>query len=778
MATARVSHLAGTAALALAAAVVTTAAAATPVPTAWQLLDDGEPDKLRSATLTYDRLRQVPVRIGSGGHDGPDHTWELVGDDWVRRFIPEPTPWNAAGACAAFDSDRNVVVLFGGSPDSDETWEYDGSAWTPISPATVPSERFKCGMVYDEANGKIVMFGGYSGGFTGLDETWEYDGTDWTLVSTPASPPPRGQPGMVYDAGSQVVLIFGGRHESLPRGDMWEYDGRRQRWRQKTPSPAPAARAGPGMAYDPVRDRTVVFGGLGQFAMLGDTWEWDGRDWTQMTTTNAPSPRIDMKLVYDDARGKMLGHGGGPGDGDYNDTWEYDGADWVEVALSGLPTVRGRFAMAYDPRLDAVVMYGGQTDSPELGLSDTWRFAGGTWELQEGVGEPTAQIDWQLAYDETGSRLVGFSGRSESGPSPADVHEYQGASPNWVSIPTCCPDRRDLLGWTYAPDLGGVLMFGGRRNAFNFLNDTWVLDDLTWTEHNPPSRPEGRDQMGLTYIPTLGKALLYGGTTNGSYSGVRADTWFYDGQNWESLLDPSPPGARLGLDLIYDSARDVVVLYGDGPALEGVTWEFDGSQWTARTTPFQPDSDRCWSQMAYDSVREVVILFGGRKCSTNIYFNDTWVYGPDPDGDGIVGGLDNCRDTPNQDQANGDGDVAGDACDCAALDPGSFAPPVEVANLTADGKTSTTISWDDQAPLVGSGVVYDLVTGTLQDLRSTGDFSAAQCLAAGLTGPNYTDTRTPSVSDGFHYVARSRNACGDGTYGANRAGLDAASPCP
>jgi len=232
------------------------------------------------------------------------------------------------------------------------------------------------------------------------------------------------------------------------------------------------------------------------------------------------------------------------------------------------------------------------------------------------------------------------------------------------------------------------------------------------------------------------------------------------------------------LRLEYDRARDRTVLFGNGPVLEGLTWEFDGSSWTARTTPFQPDADRCWFGMAYDSKREVVMLFGGSKCDSQIYFNDLWAYGPDPDGDGIVGGLDNCRQTVNPDQANADGDPAGDACDCASLDPGSFAPPVEVTGLHADGSGSTSVSWDDQAPLVGSDVTYDLVTGSIQDLRSAGDFSAASCLADGLAAPSYSDGRSPVLGDGFYYVARSTNACGLGTYGPGRAGLDASGPCP
>ena len=82
----------------------------------------------------------------------------------------------------------------------------------------------------------------------------------------------------------------------------------------------------------------------------------------------------------------------------------------------------------------------------------------------------------------------------------------------------------------------------------------------------------------LAYITASRTVVLYGGTTNSGGSGAIGDTWIYDGVDWQRLFETSAPGLRHGVDLVYDSARDVVVLYGGGPPLEGVTWEFDGSQ--------------------------------------------------------------------------------------------------------------------------------------------------------------------------------------------------------
>jgi hypothetical protein len=207
-----------------------------------------------------------------------------------------------------------------------------------------------------------------------------------------------------------------------------------------------------------------------------------------------------------------------------------------------------------------------------------------------------------------------------------------------------------------------------------------------------------------------------------------------------------------------------------------VTWEFDGTSWVAMPTPFMPDETRCWTQLAYDSKREVVMLYGGQNCKGQGYFNDTWAYGPDPDGDGKVGGLDNCRATANPDQANEDGDVAGDVCDCAPGDATAWSAPQAVTGLGLSGSGTTTLTWDDQSEAVGSGVRYDVATGDLEVLRSTASFAGATCLDSQTALPSASDGRPLGPDAGFWYLVRARNVCGIGTYGP--IGLDAASACP
>src|SRR5262245_51761016 len=70
------------------------------------------------------------------------------------------------------------------------------------------------------------------------------------------------------------------------------------------------------------------------------------------------------------------------------------------------------------------------------------------------------------------------------------------------------------------------------------------------------------------------------------------------------------PGPRTEHAMAYDSTRGVSVVFGGYQfGRLGDTWEWDGSEWTLRTTV--GPSPRNELAMAYDSARGVCVLFGG-----------------------------------------------------------------------------------------------------------------------------------------------------------------------
>ncbi len=81
-------------------------------------------------------------------------------------------------------------------------------------------------------------------------------------------------------------------------------------WVQLTPVHNPQRRGAPAMAYDPVSQKIVMFGGYGRASYYGDTWTFDGTDWKKQRVTVAPSPRAAAGMAFDVTLQKLVLFGG------------------------------------------------------------------------------------------------------------------------------------------------------------------------------------------------------------------------------------------------------------------------------------------------------------------------------------------------------------------------------------------------------------------------------------------------------------------------------------
>jgi len=247
----------------------------------WTQMEDIGPVARRDFGMVYDTAGQVTLLFGGSlavaGQVLGD-TWQWDGTEWAQLSDSGPAPRSAHAM--AFDSNRNRTVLFGGQSNAGtflaDTWEFDGQDWTQQQD-TGPSARMWHSMAYDSASARVLLFGGAGADSQGLGDTWAWDGTSWVQIAE-FGPPGRAS-GAMATTGFSVVLFGGLSPSQQVFADTWEFDGKHWTQRQDI---GPGPRWFPAMAFDSVRNRVVLFGGLPIAAgdeaaltaqLLGDTWE-------------------------------------------------------------------------------------------------------------------------------------------------------------------------------------------------------------------------------------------------------------------------------------------------------------------------------------------------------------------------------------------------------------------------------------------------------------------------------------------------------------------------
>jgi len=231
-------------------------------------------------------------------------------------------------------------------------------------------------------------------------------------------------------------------------------------------------------------------------------------------------------------------------------------------------------------------------------------------------------------------------------------------------------------------------------------------------------------RMGFTTNPVLIRNAMYNGSSN--YVGL-------------------PPGATdvVADPLFVDRSHGNYRLQSSSPAIDA------GNGAYAATTTDLDGAPR---------------VQDGNADGTAVVDIGVYEYSPDFDGDG----------TPDWLDPDDDNDTVADTSDCAPHNAGVWSAPVEVADLTVSGSSPTDVSWTSQDP----GSVYDLVAGSLTELRADASFARAECLWNDGPAGAWSDTApSPPPGDGRYYLVRAQNVCGDGDWGAGGASRTIAA-CP
>ena len=479
------------------------------------------PSGRQAPAMAFDSVHGQVVLFGGADASGPQgDTWVWDGSFWNAQEVMQPP----ARRCASmsFDPLHTQVVMFGGddgTTEKNDTWTWGASGWTQQNPAHSPSARSGQGQAWDSVRNLTVMFGGDQ-----ASDTWLWNGSDWTQESTPASPPARFWVNMAYDTQHSNMVLFGGLagSPSYDLNDTWTLGfSYTENWMLLAGAAlgGPTARVNASAAYE--NANAIMFGGSNGTNTLNETWCWTGDEWSILVAGTNPPARQSAAMTYDSGSGTVLLFGGNSsasGTALLGDLWRNDDGSWIQVAQGTAPPARQGAAMAYDPIHTNMVLFGGSTGSD---AGDTWTWNGSQWTHQNPANSPLARSLHSMVFDAAHNQVVLFGGFT-NGTFLNDTWVWDGV--NWTQMnPANSPPARDNFSMVYDSVHGRVELFGG-LSAGGPLTDTWTWDGTNWTHLNEPVAPNNRYGAASAYLPAQGQFFLFGGS-NGSSN--FADTWIF-----------------------------------------------------------------------------------------------------------------------------------------------------------------------------------------------------------------------------------------------------------
>ena len=471
--------------------------------------------------------------------------------------------------------------------------ELPANQWVKLDKAA-PGSRADGALIYDTADKRIMLLGGYIRGdayskphpfddlaldlASGQWENWIPKGKEWGPQFGDAKAPgwPNESLSFIDREGNTRPNLTSQRGQSYFNSYTWD----------------PASRR----AYT--------------LCAWGNTFAYDPlvRVWTNLTTKLAPPNRLWGSLCADSVNKTVLLFGGNaktprgdPG------TWVFETASnvWRELtftsaALDGPGTsaadlhqglkhfaeeVRARYYLCDLPdsrkvKLDEVAAkLLAEVANLTSGLNDAKGKADKQEQLQ--IGWALAEVDRTRMELESAKSLLAGMPTTNAIKSADAARESMAAARDALALQ---PPPRAMSKMVYDAARKEIVLFGGDQ-LDRLLSDTWVFDcaSMRWQERRPAVNPPPRASHALVYLPKSGKILLFGGYGYGSSSDYCAgrciprpfDMWVYDAaaNTWEALA-PVEKGAAVPVMGSPSSTaaaadeNDVVV------AVSGGTWAF------------------------------------------------------------------------------------------------------------------------------------------------------------------------------------------------------------
>jgi hypothetical protein len=266
-----------------------------------------------------------------------------------------------------YDARDGYILLYGGgsglalSQPLNDSWKFQGGRWTNMTGTirdTPPAMRLGP-MAYDSEDQVVVLFGGTADNASGYpvasNETWTYAGGVWNNSTGPAPPPAGGTDGedpfvaLVNDPTDGYVLYFNAlasaRNPDLG-ASLWTYHA--GVWTNQSAEfvPSPRLILFGGVTYDSTSGTIIAEAACLSTPTFScqDPWgtfSFSGGHWKDVTPATATPPRELDGFVDDPSDGGVMMVGGccwadfsGLSLG-WQDAWVYSHGTWTESAPWG-----------------------------------------------------------------------------------------------------------------------------------------------------------------------------------------------------------------------------------------------------------------------------------------------------------------------------------------------------------------------------------------------------------------------------------------------------------
>lgn len=547
-------------------------------------------------------------------------------------------PTARVGTQLVYDEALGRSVLFGGMTRTDsalkrydlgDTWEWTGGKWVPIYPANSPGARNGQSMVYDSARSRVILFGGANHVLDGSKQTdqalgdmWAYTkDRNWTELTPATLPAARAYAGAAYDRAHDRILLYGGTTYNGDLNDTWEFDG--TTWHQvATDTPKLSA---PVMAYDEGRDQIILLGNITTLTTnTVEMYAWQSGAWQQLTPEHLPACVTQSRMVFQESNGKILLLGGGCGASSAKaETWEWDGTDWTQVTFetgAATPGLVFGEGMAYDRTRDETVVYGGFEFDTR---NSTWVYKDGAWtDITGTLGDsPGPRSFFAMENDPVRNVVWLYGGHSEEG-FTFDLWRYQYSQWQRIDVTENAPTGCSHPVGAFDTDRNRLVILCEDSSTFEWDGEAWhKFDTLT-------TKPGSRKWSSMVYDPTLRKTVLFGGYIDIIYF---KETWTWDGTTWTRVAKDSSPSPRSQMAMFYDPTMKKTVLFGgigrensnEKIARYNDMYSFDGSKWTEIKNLTTVPSPRYGMEVRFDPISGKVIMFGGKN-DLEQYINEQW----------------------------------------------------------------------------------------------------------------------------------------------------------